>query len=211
MSLDNQSTYWDKVAETKTFTHPLDISLLENYLDKKSNILDYGCGYGRVVKQLQDAGFKNTIGFDTSAKLIERGKKHVSSIFHIDDAILLPVEDNSTDCIILFAVLTCIPSNSGQTQLVKMLRDKLKNGGFLYISDYYLQENSVEVKKYQYLNNDKNNYGVFSLPEGVIFRHHKQEYINTLLEGFEVVQTQIIEVKTMNGNSAEAFQILLRK
>jgi SAM-dependent methyltransferase len=212
MDLDNQKEYWDKVAEIKTFTHPIDLELINHFLNKQSIIVDFGCGYGRIVKELTDLGFENVSGFDTSKELIARGKSQNNlALYPIGNPTELALEDNSVDCIILFAVLTCIPSNEGQTSLLNVLLSKLKKGGILYISDYYLQEKSVEVERYEYLNGDKNNFGVFKLPEGATFRHHTKEWIQTLTKDFEIIKENPLIVKTMNGNIAKGFQIIARK
>lgn len=211
MDLDNQKEYWNEVAEIKTFTHPIDIELLNSYLNKQSTIIDFGCGYGRIVKELRDLGFENVCGFDTSKELISRGiSENNLPLYHIENPTELALEDNSVDCIILFAVLTCIPSNEGQNNLIDLLQSKLKKGGILYISDYYLQEKSIEVDRYEYLNGDKNNFGVFKLPEGATFRHHTKEWIKTLTKDFEILIENPLIVKTMNGNIANGFQILVK-
>jgi len=212
MNLDNQKEYWDEVAEIKTFTHPIHIELLNAFLNKQSTIVDFGCGYGRIVKELTDLGFENVCGFDTSKELILRGiSENNLALYHIENPTELTLEDNSVDCIILFAVLTCIPSNEGQKSLINLLLSKLKKGGILYISDYYLQEKSVEVERYKYLNGDKNNFGVFKLPEGATFRHHTKEWIKTLTKDFEILIENPLIVKTMNGNIANGFQIIGKK
>ena len=212
MNIDNQKEYWDEVAEIKTFTHPIDLELINNFFDNQSRIVDFGCGYGRIVKQLTDLGFENVYGFDTSKELIARGiSENNLSLYHIDNPTELKLEDNSIDLIILFAVLTCIPSNEGQNSLISLLLSKLKKGGILYISDYYLQENSVEVERYEYLNGDKNNFGVFKLPEGAIFRHHTKDWIKTLTKDFEIISETPIIVETMNGNIANGFQLIAKK
>lgn len=209
MNINNQNAYWDEVAESKTFTHPIDISILEKHITRQSKILDFGCGYGRIVKELMDLGFEDVVGFDTSKELINRGKREFDlPIFHIDNPSELPVEEDSIDCILLFAVLTCIPSNEGQSDLIRMLYSKLRPGGIIYISDYYLQDNALDNGRYQYLNDDKNNFGVFSLPEGVILRHHTKEWISELTKDFEVLTEKSIDVLTMNGNKAKGFQLL---
>ncbi|MEJ7586090.1 MAG: methyltransferase domain-containing protein [Ferruginibacter sp.] len=211
MDIDNQHHYWNSVAAQKTFTHPIDTSFLLQYVDKGAAIVDYGCGYGRIVQELLHSGFSNIKGFDTSTELISRGIQHHLPIHHISTPSQIPVGDNSVDCFILFALLTCIPSNEGQYRLIDLLHTKLKPGGFIYISDYYLQDNKVAKSRYTYLNNDIDNFGVFSLSEGVTFRHHAKEWIVTLLKNFSVQREVIIEVKTMNGNSAPAFQMMLQK
>ncbi len=212
MDINNQNEYWNGVANQKVFTHPLDGDLLKKYFSIDGKILDYGCGYGRTVTQLIQLGYKNIIGYDTSKELIKRGT--VSSllpIYHINNLIELPIEDNSVDAILLFAVLTCIPSNKGQDDLIKLLRTKLIQGGLIYISDYYLQNNSSEMEQYECLNSDKNNYGVFKLNEGVVFRHHTKEWIAELLKDFSIIEEKLIEVTTMNGHKAEAFQIIAKR
>jgi len=211
MSFDNQKEYWDRVAQQKTFTHPININLFLQYLPKDSTIIDYGCGYGRIVHELLDAGFSNVVGYDTSIELINRGKNNHLPIHHISDPVLLPLEDNSVDCFLLFAVLTCIPSNVGQSDLIVLLHSKLKPGGIIYISDCYLQDNEVSKSRYTYFNNDRENFGVFSLPEGATLRHHTKEWIATLVKEFTILEEMMIEVKTMNGNSADAFQMFIQK
>ncbi|MBC7886717.1 MAG: class I SAM-dependent methyltransferase [Ferruginibacter sp.] len=211
MSIDNQKDYWDSVAQKKIFTHPINTNLLLQYIDKGAVIVDYGCGYGRIVQELLETGFANTTGYDTSLELINRGRNNDLPLHHIGDPSALLLDDNSVDCFILFAVLTCIPSNAGQLGLIDLLQSKLKPGGYIYISDYYLQDNEISKNRYAYLNNDPDNFGVFSLPEGVTFRHHTKEWISTLVKNFSIQNEDMIEVKTMNGNSAEAFQVLVQK
>lgn len=211
MSIDNQKEYWDSVAQQKTFTHPININLLLQYVDRNSTVIDFGCGYGRIVNKLLESGFQNTMGYDTSIELISRGKNNHLPIHHISDPALLPLEDNSIDCFLLFAVLTCIPSNAGQSDLIELLHSKLKPGGIIYISDYYLQDNEVSKSRYTYFNKDTENFGVFILPEGATLRHHTREWIATLVKDFAIMEENMIEVKTMNGNNADAFQMIIQK
>lgn len=212
MNIDNQKEYWNKVADKKTFTHPVDFELLNKFVGRQDKIIDFGCGYGRVVKLLLDRGYADVVGFDTSNELVNRGRFLDNlPLFHIGDPSDLPVEDNSINCVLLFAVLTCIPSNQGQLELIELICSKLKPGGLIYISDYYLQECSTETERYDFLNDDKSNFGVFSLPEGATFRHHTKEWISTLTKGFNILIEKPIQVMTMNGHRASAFQILLQK
>ncbi len=211
MDIDNQKEYWDRVAQQKTFTHPVNIDLLLQFVDKDANIIDYGCGYGRIVAELTASRFSNVAGYDTSINIIQRGKERHLPIHHIADSYNLPLENNSVDCILLFAVLTCIPSNKGQAALIQLLHSKLKPGGILYISDYYLQNNEVSKSRYTWFENQSDNFGVFTLPEGTTLRHHTMEWITTLFADFTIECENKVAVKTMNGNTAEAFQLIVRK
>ncbi|MGW5655406.1 class I SAM-dependent methyltransferase [Streptomyces humi] len=69
-----QIAYWDGVGATKTFTHPLEITWLTG-LSRTARILDYGCGYGRVMTQLSDRGFSDVSGTDPSPTLIARARR----------------------------------------------------------------------------------------------------------------------------------------
>ncbi|CAN5693709.1 hypothetical protein BH11BAC3_BH11BAC3_08740 [soil metagenome] len=212
MDIDNQQAYWDKVADHKTFSHPVDVDLLKKYVATNAKLIDFGCGYGRVVDiLLHGVSFTNITGYDTSSLLVKRGVEQHLPLQYINEPTDLPVDENSIDCIVLFAVLTCIPSNKGQQSLINLLYSKLKPGAILYVSDYYLQDNEVSESRYTNFNNDPENFGVFTLPEGATFRHHTKEWITTLVKDFKILEEHFIEVKTMNGNKAEAFQLILQK
>lgn len=211
--IDNQHLYWNKVAATKTFTHPLNLELLGQYLPQKdAQIIDFGCGYGRLVGELLANGYSKVAGYDTSEALIERGRIEGNlPIHHIASPAELPLEDDSVDAILLFAVLTCVPSNQGQRELITLLRSKLRAGGILYVSDYYLQADRLRSGAYNCLNDDSENEGVFTLTEGATLRHHSQAWIATLLSDFEILEETMVDVFTMNGNRSEAFQIIARR
>ncbi|MES2560168.1 MAG: class I SAM-dependent methyltransferase [Bacteroidota bacterium] len=207
--LTDPAAYWNRVANEKTFTHPYNIPLLKQFISKQAAIIDYGCGYGRGIKILSEAGFENVTGYDTSIGLIERGNREgVQNIAYIKDLDHLLCMPHSVDCIVLFAVLTCIPDNKSQVALMEKSYSILKPEGILYISDYYLQQNQNEVGTYSFLENDEHNFGVFTLPDGSIFRHHTCEWIASLLSKFEVAHETTAQVFTMNGSPAEAFQII---
>lgn len=208
----NPKNYWNAVAHQKTFTHPLDIDLLKHYISSEAQIIDYGCGYGRLVDLLHLNGFEQVLGFDISVELIHRGRNNgIKNLHPIDSVKSLPIADQTIDCFIVFAVFTCIPDNASQLELIETIYRKLKPGGIIYVSDYYIQENSVEVSQYNYLHNDETNFGVFTLPDDMMFRHHTKHWINQLFHRFTIIHETKVEVQTMNGNRAEAFQIIAKK
>ena len=59
---ETQQSYWNNVAWQKTFTHPLNTAVLNQYFRKDFSILDYGCGYGRIVAQLNEMGYQKVLG-----------------------------------------------------------------------------------------------------------------------------------------------------
>ena len=183
---------------------------LELYSSKESQILDFGCGYGRICHELNSAGYKNIIGVDSSQKMIERGLKN-----HPDLRISPLKNDLSElgefDVIILFAVLTCIPTNDGQLKLIEELFKHIKPNGIIYISDYWLQTDERNLTRYREFEEKYGNYGVFELPDGAIVRHHSKEWIERLTIAFETQELFDCELTTMNGNKSTCFQFIGRK
>jgi len=209
----NPSRYWDAVAYDKTFTHPLNWDWIRQVASFRSSILDFGCGYGRTVKELQDAGYPRVMGMDSSARMIERGRKELglSQLMHVVEP-ELPFEDSSLDLVILFAVLTCIPDGRGQEELMEELHRIIRPGGYLYISDLLLNEDARNLARYQEFAEKGYTYGAFDLPEGISCRHHREDYLrNDLLVDWEEISVEPMQVRTMNGNTSNAIQLLLRK
>jgi SAM-dependent methyltransferase len=114
--------------------------------------------------------------------------------------------DASVDGVLLFSVLTCIPTDEGQRALLKEVHRVLNRGGLLYISDLALQTDERNLERYARDEQKYGIYGVFDLPEGVTVRHHDPKWIENLTSDFEMVALDDVDVVTMNGNPAKAFQ-----
>jgi SAM-dependent methyltransferase len=68
-----QIGYWNRVAAEKRFSHPLRSDWLGQCLrSPQARILDYGCGYGRSLAELSEAGFQNLVGVDFSEAMLAR-------------------------------------------------------------------------------------------------------------------------------------------
>jgi len=211
-SPDKQSGYWNSVAWSKTFTHPLDIKRFGALVEKEADILDFGCGYGRTCNELFGQGFKNVVGVDSSEKMIERGQRTYPHLeLNLFQEKNLPYNAKTFDAVLLFAVLTCIPTSKGQQSLIKEVVRVLRPGGLVYISDYWLQDNKRNLKRYENYKNKHGIYGVFELPEGAIVRHHSKRWIASLLSAFHTLDLFDLQVTSMNGNTSKGFQYLGRK
>ncbi|MFZ6027689.1 MAG: class I SAM-dependent methyltransferase [Chloroflexota bacterium] len=207
-----QTAYWDSVAEAKTFSLPVDLPLLNAYLPLESKILDYGCGYGRVCQQLAEFGFSRPVGVDSSAEMIRRARQINPQLsFEVGAAADLPYPAGTFDAILLIAVLTCIPSDEAQKQLIASLGRLLRLGGILYIADYPLQTDERNRQRYVRHTDEFGTYGVFRLDEGGIFRHHAIDWITHLLADFATIDITYVDVLTMNGHTARAFQYCGKK
>jgi SAM-dependent methyltransferase len=208
VSLDQQLDYWNELGPAKTFNHPLNLERLAAYLTSHSRIVDIGCGYGRALGLLSEHGYRNLIGFDPAAAMIAaaRGRYPGINFQELNTAPALPLEDDSVDAVLLFAVLTCVPTDDGQRALVHEIRRVLTPGGLLYISDLWLQTDERNQERYSRDASKYHAYGVFDLPEGVTVRHHDRLWIEELMRDFHTHAVDEIDVQTMNGNPARGFQ-----
>ena len=205
--LDSQLEYWNTEGTRKSFAHPLNLQRVSQWLSHDSRILDFGCGYGRSLGELFNAGYRNLIGFDFSPAMIAAARARFPEItFQELQSSPIPLPDSSMDGALLFSVLTCIPTDDGQRATVAELHRVLRPGGLLYISDLRLQHDERNLSRYARDEAKYGTYGVFDLPEGVTVRHHDPKWIESLTSDFETAALDHIEVVTMNGNPAHAFQ-----
>ena len=207
-NLDHQLDYWNDVGPAKTFNHPVNLSRLVEYVSPAGRIVDIGCGYGRVLGALFERGLRNLIGFDLAPAMVAAARERYPAIEfqELTAPPSVPLADNSVDAALLFSVLTCVPTDEGQRAIVNEISRVLKPGGLLYISDLWLQTDERNRERYVRDEAKYGKYGVFDLPEGVTVRHHDAEWIEDLTRDFEPVALDNVEVRTMNGNSAKAFQ-----
>lgn len=205
--LNSQLEYWNTAGAQKPFAHPLNLRRVRQWISDEGRILDFGCGYGRTLGELFTEGYEHLIGLDFSPAMIAAARTRFPEIqFEEVHSLTVPLPDASVDGVLLFSVLTCIPTDEGQRALLKELRRVLTRGGLLYISDLWIQTDERNVSRYDRDERKYGIYGVFDLPEGVTVRHHDPKWIETLTSDFEMVAVDDVEVVTMNGNPAKAFQ-----
>jgi SAM-dependent methyltransferase len=202
----DQKDYWNSVANSKSFTTPFQIDLFNKYVSKDGFILDIGCGYGRTLNELYNVGYKNSIGIDFSAKMVEKGIKLFPFLnLKIMENNIIEYPENTFDAIILFAVLTCIIKNEAQLKLINLIYKILKPNGIIYVNDFLLNNDERNNERYNEYSKKYGQYGIFELPEGAIVRHHKKEYIKELLGKFDELEYKEITYTTMNGHKSNGF------
>lgn len=209
--LDVQTEYWDSAAASKTFTHPLPLPLFRVLVPPAAKILDYGCGYGRTCAELTEAGYHNVLGIDISGEIIKRGRRLNDCLdLRIFDGRSADFEESSFDACILLAVLTCIPFNEGQNRTMAEVCRLLRPGGIAFVSDYPLQSDERNQKRYREFEKEFGIFGIFRAGSAVV-RHFDMRRIYQLLTGFDILWQNSIRVCTMNGNESDVFQIAARK
>lgn len=208
----DQKEYWNSVSSTKNFSTPFQIEEFSKYVGKDKSILDIGCGYGRTLDELYNLGYKNLIGIDFSEGMIKRGKEQYPYLdLRVKNTDSIDMPDNSVDCVILFAVLTCTIKENEQKKIIEEIYRVLKPGGILYINDYLLNTDERNISRYEKFQDKYNQYGIFELPEGGVFRHHSKEWIIKLLKDFETIKLQELVFATMNGHKSNAFYYFGKK
>ena len=209
----SQTDYWNRVANEKRFSHPLRANWLLRYLkNPRAKLLDYGCGYGRTLAELAEAGYQNLAGVDFSEVMLARAQPAVPFAQLVrNDGHGIPFKNECFDAVLLFAVLTCIPDSDEQRSLLAEVKRVLRPGGLLYVSDLLVNNDRRNRERYERDARKFKCYGVFELPEGVVVRHHQKEWIDEVTSPFEQLEFERFTVTTMNGNASAAFQYLGRK
>lgn len=206
-----QVPYWDSVAGEKRFWHPLRLAWLTRHIGSTASILDFGCGYGRTLAELVRAGYKNVIGVDFSFRMLACCRSQLPDVNLVQNyGQTIPLRKHSVNLVLLFAVLTCIPRNEDQRDLLSEIRRVLCPDGLLYISDLLLNDDLRNLERYDRYAEEFGTYGIFELPEGVVVRHHQKEWIEELTTSFDQLEFEAFEATTMNGNKSAAFQYLGR-
>ena len=113
--------------------------------NKKSKILDAGCGTGLVGQILHKKNYKNLVGVDFSQEMIDRAhKKNVyQSLSLCDLTEKLEFEDGSFDAIICAGTFTC--GHVGPETLNEMARIT-KNEGYICFT---VREQEWEASPYE--------------------------------------------------------------
>lgn len=203
----DQSGYWDRSAASKAFAHPLDHDRFARAVPRDAPILDYGCGPGRLCHELSQLGFQHVHGVDSSPVMIQLAQsRHPDLNFSVVDSGTVPFPDASLGAVLLFAVLTCIPSPEGQRQLIAHIRRVLRPGGSLVISDYPLQHDPRNRDRYARDHAEFGHYGTFRLIDGAVVRHHPPGWFEELLAEFSLDACIERDAMTMNGNPARIQQ-----
>lgn len=116
--------WWFKVRRNLIFY------LLQKYLKKTRSeikLLDYGCGSGYLVGELQKAGY-NAAGADFSHEAIKYGTERGIKNLSIQENLYLQYNDSSFDCILLLDVLEHIKD---EKTIIKEIYRISKKGGII--------------------------------------------------------------------------------
>lgn len=126
-----------KFSQTRKFPWH-EFNFFKEYIQPDDEVLDAGCGSGRLYEFLQKSKVNYT-GLDTSQKLITTAKANFPSAnFIIGDILNLPFSDNKFNAIFCIATLHHIPGQKLRLQAIQEISRILKNNGYLIMTNWNL-------------------------------------------------------------------------
>jgi len=155
--LEQTRVGYDQIAEHFSVTRVWSWKVMDNffsYLKEGNQVLDIGCGNGRLYRAIKDKNIEYT-GIDSSEKLIELAKKNFQfsitnfqsnsqlPIFQVADVLALPFQNEEFDHVFVMAVLPHIPSQDLQTRALENVYRVLKPGGYLFITCWNLWQPKI--------------------------------------------------------------------
>lgn len=206
-SFPEQQEYWSCIATKKIFNFPFYLNLFKQYSKKSYKVLDYGCGYGRILGHLVKEGFMHLYGIDFADEMLKLTYKNCPTVnVSQNDSLYIPYDNNQFDTVIVCAVLGCNPNAQDQKLIINEISRVLKPRGVLYLADFLINDDKRNIMRYKSFPTSINfEYGVFELKSGVLIRHHTESYIRKLLSVYEEKVFLKSVVKTMNGHQANGF------
>jgi ubiquinone/menaquinone biosynthesis C-methylase UbiE len=146
-----QQNYNDIAEEfSHTRVYPWkDIDILTKYIKEGDNVLDIGCGNGRLNESLKDKKiFYN--GIDNSINLIIKAQhKYPEQYFQIGDMLKLPFVKMEFDVAMAIAVFHHIPSFALRKEALLEVRRVLKPHGYLLMTNWNLWQPKYRLLIYQ--------------------------------------------------------------
>ena len=203
--MDLKDTY-NNIAEAWAKNRPVEwmqqtIDKFISYLKVGDLVLDAGCGSGDKSEYLIEKGMR-VIGIDFSEKMIEIAKRTVSAgEFSVMDVREMGKIDKQFDGIFARAVLLHFKKVE-VLDILKLMKDKLNNGGYLFVAVKERRENENEeelVKEDDYGQEIERFFSYFSMGE-------MEDYFDKL--GMEICFKTVTVVKT---GTRRWIQIIARK
>ncbi|MDI9394517.1 MAG: class I SAM-dependent methyltransferase [Euryarchaeota archaeon] len=223
-------SYWEKVPG-KNIPSSLELyPVIYNYLREGYNILDIGCGFGKISLELASQGYSVT-GIDINAEAIRLSKDAAKSLglnkktegraeFIVGNASSLPFRESSFDFEIMQAFLTSVQDPQEKARIIQEAFRVLKPGAYLYLVEFgqnwhlqlyrnrYLQDFPITKEEGSFLARNP------ETGELEFIAHHftEKELVFLLVDhGFEIDYFRVEEMKTRTGNKILGFVVVVKK
>jgi ubiquinone/menaquinone biosynthesis C-methylase UbiE len=186
---------WNKIAEEVRFNLDIDLERFIREVPTASDILDFGCGYGRISKLLCDADYRNIVGVDSSVNMIERGRQEYPELsLEISSGSVLPFSDASFDAVVVCAVFTCITCQDARVSQMNELCRVLKPQGLLHMVEFCADSSET-----------------LAPGMGVPMLHSSPAELRELVTALSIIHEEVVSTKTISGNSAKSYSLFARK
>ena len=207
MGVLTSQQYWNSIGSKKEFEDPLYLEKLSPFLNSESKIIEYGCGYGRLMQILKKRGYHHLTGFDFAPSMIERGKHiHPDLDVHLlKESGKIPFENESVDAVIMSTVLCSMVNEMERAALLKEIWRVLKEKGIIYISDFLICEDAKYKEKYSEGFQKFGKWGFYTTTENLVVYHMTSQSVLELLKEFDIQWFEQFDFKTMNNNPARTF------
>lgn len=223
-------SYWEKLSG-KDIPSSLELyPIVHNYLQEGYNILDIGCGFGKISLELASLGYSVTgIDINTEAvRLAEAAAKDLTvnkktggrAEFYVENASTLPFRASVFDLAVMQAFLTSVPEPQERIRIIQEAFRVLKPGGHIYLVEFgqnwhlqlyrqrYLQDFPVTKEEGSFLSRNP------ETGEVDFIAHHftEKELVFLLVDsGFVIDYFRVEELKTRTGNKVFGFVIVAKK
>jgi SAM-dependent methyltransferase len=191
--------------------HPI---LLQR-LKTSDRILDFGCGQGGLVCELQQKGYRDAEGIDVNRAAIASARKQAGRIsgqhanFVVGDVRSAPLETGRYDVVLSQALLTVLLDQADRKAALAEAHRLLCFNGLLYVADFcqawhhpvYRERYRVGLRKYSDVGTF-DAYGADAEHPLYTARHFTEsELVDLLLEtSFEILDFCYDRVHTRSGN-----------
>lgn len=223
-------SYWEKVSG-KNIPSSLDLyPIIHNYLQEDDEILDIGCGSGKISLELASLGYSVT-GIDINSEAISLAETAARSPglnqrtggraeFKVENASSLSFHDSSFDFAVMQAFLTSVPDPKERSRIIKEVFRVLKPGAYLYLVEFgqnwhlklyrkrYLHDFPITKEEGSFLARDP------ETGETEFIAHHftEKELVFLLTDcRFEIDYFRVEELETRTGNKILGFVIIAQK
>ena len=107
--------------------------LISSIVGSNNLLLEVGCGYGRLLRVLEDSN--RSIGVDFSKEMLLHARNNINSCLILAKGNKLPFKNNSFDCVLCVTVLIHILNFDEIKEVLNEMDDILKDGGILVIGE----------------------------------------------------------------------------
>ena len=186
---------WDIVADEVSFNLEIDLKRFALEVSKDLKILEFGCGYGRICRELVSFGYTNVYGVDTSQRMILRGKREHPdlSLQHMTGN-HIPYPDNHFDAVVSCAVFTCIVPKEQRAFYIKELYRVLKPSGLFHLVEFCAKRSKTFISS-------------FNIP----MWYGSPAAINFLVKEFFIRHSVVDNTNTISGRQVQSYRLFAEK